>query len=164
MLTSLFLDPVLGNRVLSEALREAGVPVEVYQDHFAPGIDDVLWLPVVVERDWVILTAGKKMVLDVRVDVIKRLGGKVFRLNTGSLTGKQIGATVIRSLDWIEHWVNTYSGPFIADIGPSGNVKMWQEFRLEGEGFDPKECMDPLATLPSLRELFHKRFDQEPEF
>jgi hypothetical protein len=51
-----FIDRDLGQRLVAQALREAGAQVEIHQAHFAPDSPDIEWLPEVSQRGWVVLT------------------------------------------------------------------------------------------------------------
>jgi uncharacterized protein with PIN domain len=50
-----FTDECLG-RLVPNALKNAGLSVEMYADWFEPGVPDTEWIPFAHERGWVILT------------------------------------------------------------------------------------------------------------
>ena len=51
-----FLDENFGRRITPGILRKAGIRIQVYDEHFAPGVDDAVWIPDAARRSWVILT------------------------------------------------------------------------------------------------------------
>jgi hypothetical protein len=51
-----FIDRCLGSKKVADALRNAGLTVEIHDAHFAPDALDVDWLPQVGARQWVVLT------------------------------------------------------------------------------------------------------------
>jgi uncharacterized protein with PIN domain len=51
-----FIDRCLGSKRIAEALRNAGITVEIHSDHFDPSAEDVDWLPEVGKRGWIVLT------------------------------------------------------------------------------------------------------------
>jgi hypothetical protein len=55
-----FIDWYLGKTV-ANALLQAGAHVEHHHAHFDQDTPDALWLPVVGERGWVVLTKDKAM-------------------------------------------------------------------------------------------------------
>lgn len=56
-----FVDRSLGARDVPEALRSAGVLVEVHDDHFAPDTPDIVWLAEVGARGWIVLTKDSRI-------------------------------------------------------------------------------------------------------
>jgi hypothetical protein len=52
-----FVDRSL-SKLVGEMLREAGVPVELHDDHFRQDARDEEWIPVVGARGWVVLRAS----------------------------------------------------------------------------------------------------------
>src|SRR5438094_3502495 len=56
-----FVDRYLGRRIVPEALRQAGMRVEVHDDHFAADAPDVQWIAVGGQRGWVVLTKDERI-------------------------------------------------------------------------------------------------------
>jgi PIN like domain len=78
-----FLDRALGNHYVAQALVESGATVEVCDDHFPQNCPDVVWLPEVSQRGWIVLTKddniGRNPLEQVAIaqsEVIKREGAK----------------------------------------------------------------------------------------
>jgi PIN like domain len=49
-----FIDRCLGSKKVADALRQAGLTVEIHEDHFAPDALDVDWLTEVGAWQWVV--------------------------------------------------------------------------------------------------------------
>jgi PIN like domain len=45
-----FIDRCLGNKRIAQTLRDSGMTVEIHDEHFAKGAQDVEWLPEVGKR------------------------------------------------------------------------------------------------------------------
>ncbi|MBD2771119.1 hypothetical protein [Iningainema tapete] len=59
--TVFFVDRCLGTKRIVEALRNAGITVEVHDDHFPKDAEDVNWLPEVGKKGWVVLTKDARI-------------------------------------------------------------------------------------------------------
>ena len=58
---TLFLDENFGTTTVADALRKAGIKVEVLADHFERGTRDETWLPEVGRRGWAVVTKDKRI-------------------------------------------------------------------------------------------------------
>jgi hypothetical protein len=54
-----FVERSLGRRVVADALRQAGVRVEIHADYFADRTEDPVWLSQVGPRGWIVLMKDK---------------------------------------------------------------------------------------------------------
>ena len=59
--TIFFIDRCLGKHPILEKLREAGISVEIHDDHFLPNTLDADWIPKIGEWGWVILTKDARI-------------------------------------------------------------------------------------------------------
>jgi hypothetical protein len=55
------IDRCLGNKLIVETLRSAGVNVKTHDDHFGKNTQDVDWIPEIGKRGWVILTKDARI-------------------------------------------------------------------------------------------------------
>jgi predicted nuclease of predicted toxin-antitoxin system len=121
-----FIDWCLGKTV-AQALIDAGVPVEHHGDHFSQDTFDTEWLPVVSDRDWVVLTKdqaiGKN---ELELKAIARAGAKVFILVSGNLTRQQMADIFVSGIAKVERMTRGNQAPFIAKIYKDGRVVIWQ--------------------------------------
>ena len=120
-----FLDRSLGKKVIAEALRRAGVAVQIHDDHFPPNARDEEWLPVVGQRGWVVLTKDKR----IRYRTLERLallqaGVRAFVLTAGSLQGAEMAKIFIKALPAIRRFIQTHAPPFIATVTRRGTVSL----------------------------------------
>ncbi len=59
--TTFFIDRCLGNKLIVETLRTAGVKVEIHDDHFSKDALDTDWIVEVGKRKWIVLTKDAKI-------------------------------------------------------------------------------------------------------
>lgn len=115
-----YADECLGRR-LPIALREAGLRVEVHQDHFAGDTEDTAWLPVVGARGWVVLTKDKAMKRrPAELHAIKVSKVKMFALSKGNHTGDEMAELFISNLRNMGRTLKNYEAPFIARLSKNG--------------------------------------------
>ena len=57
----LFLDRNLGKHVIAEALRSAGICVEVHDDHLPIDAPDEDWIALAGRKGWIVLTKDKNI-------------------------------------------------------------------------------------------------------
>jgi predicted nuclease of predicted toxin-antitoxin system len=123
-----FLDRALGKHYVAQALAKAGATVEVCDDHFPPDCPDVVWLPEVSQRGWIILTKDDKIGRNPLEQIaIAQSDAKVFILATGNLTGKEMGQIFALALPRIKKLTQSHRSPFIARVYEGGVVRMWQD-------------------------------------
>lgn len=97
-----------------------GAVVEVHSDHFPHDIPDAEWLPVVGEREWVVLTNDKRIrYRRIERDALLAAGIRAFVLTVGHLSIAAATATWERHLRKIERLAVSTPAPFIAHVGPA---------------------------------------------
>jgi predicted nuclease of predicted toxin-antitoxin system len=114
--TTFFVDFCLGRHV-GEALRAAGLKVEFHLDHFAEDAEDEEWLPVVGERNWVVLTKDKgirrkswerEKVISAKV--------RLFTLPSGNMTGEEMAKMYLANRFRMARFLRKHPPPFIAVV------------------------------------------------
>ena len=120
-----FLDRSIGKHMVAEALRHAGVEVEVHDDHFPPNARDDVWLPPVGERGWIVLTRDKRIRYrsQERIALIQARG-RAFVLSGGSLSGLAMATAFVNGLPAMRQFVERYQAPFIAGVTQTGSVSL----------------------------------------
>jgi hypothetical protein len=98
-------------------LREAGVNVEVHDDHFQPDAPDEEWLQVIGGRGWFVVTKDQK----IRYHTIEKqalvgAGVGAFILVSKNLSGEEIGTILVESIPAIKRFIARTSRPFLAKI------------------------------------------------
>jgi predicted nuclease of predicted toxin-antitoxin system len=120
-----FLDRNLGKHTIADALRQAGAEVQIHDDHFRQGAEDVEWLPVVGQRRWIVLTKDTQ----IRYRALERAalmqaGGRAFVLTAGNLSAREMAEVFIKALPAIRRFVANHQPPFIAKVTRSSTVSM----------------------------------------
>jgi hypothetical protein len=83
-----FIDRCLGNKLIVETLRGAGLAVEIHDDHFGKNAPDIDWIPEIGTRGWVILTKDARIGKN-RIErlAVADAGARMFTLASQSLSG-----------------------------------------------------------------------------
>ena len=123
-----YIDRCLGNKLIVETLRNAGVSVEIHDDHFAKNAQDIDWIPEVGKRGWIILTKdariGKNKLERLAVADAKV---KMFILTSQRLSGQDMADIFLSAIVKMRQliWINP--APFIAKVYQNGTVKLWKD-------------------------------------
>jgi PIN domain-containing protein len=107
----------MGGKVVAHALRATGAKVEVHDAHFAIDSPDVEWLPVVGQREWVLISKDKR----IRRNHLERAallhaGVRAFFLTSGNLGGAEMAKVLLRQLGRLERLARDEEAPFIAIV------------------------------------------------
>ena len=123
-----FIDRCLGNKLIVETLRGAGLTVEIHDDHFGKNAPDVDWIPEIGARGWVILTKDARIgknrierlaVADARV--------RMFTLASQSLSGTDMADIFLKAIPELKKFIYGNPAPFIAKVYQGGKVKAWKD-------------------------------------
>ena len=118
-----FLDRSLGKRKIAAALRQAGVEVQVHDDHFAPDERDEDWLREVGERGWIVLTKDHRIrYRELESTAILKARACAFVLTGGNLQGEEMGQIFVKALPAIKRFMLRHPPPFIAKVTRAGSV------------------------------------------
>jgi predicted nuclease of predicted toxin-antitoxin system len=120
-----FLDRNLGKQTIAAALRQAGVDVQIHDDHFRQDATDVEWLREVGRHGWIVLTKDKgiRHRSHERVALLQA-GVRAFVLVAGNLSGQEMAEVFVKALPAIRRFVAQHNPPFIAKVTRSGAVSM----------------------------------------
>jgi hypothetical protein len=121
-----FVDRSLGRRVVPEVLRQAGLQVEVHDDHFPPDASDADWLRVVGERGWVVLTKDERIRRrPLERDALLAAGVRAFVLTARRMSGADMGQAFARARRPMENLLRRRRQyPFIATVTRHGRVRV----------------------------------------
>lgn len=125
-----FLDRNLGSKTVPAALREAGVSVEVADDHFQRDARDEAWLAEVGQRGWYVITLDERIRyrrLEQQAVRDHRVGLFVLVRWKGS-TGATMAQALIRAMPKMLRLVARQDRPFIAKVHGDGRVAVWLTF------------------------------------
>lgn len=118
-----FVDRSLGSIVVPEALRYAGVHVEIHASHFADNTPDTVWLSDVGQQGWIVLMKDKH----IRSRPHERqaliyAGVRAFVLVAGNISGPEMGASFVNALPAMYDLLTQRDTPFIAQITRQGRI------------------------------------------
>ena len=120
-----FIDRSLGIEPLRSTLREAGVRVEIHDEHFKRDEEDRVWLAEVSKRSWVVFTKDQRLrYRPLEISALRASGARVFVLIAGNLTGAEIAATFGAALPRIQRILASRAGPFIARVSRDAVVSV----------------------------------------
>lgn len=126
-LLTFFVDRSLGAHDVPDALRAAGVRVEIHDDHFAPDTPDTAWLVEVGARGWVVLTKDSRIRRH-PLELQALLGANVaaFMVTATDLTGADMGRLLAAAIPKLTSLVRSRARPFIATVSRQGQVTIIQ--------------------------------------
>jgi PIN like domain len=123
-----FIDRCLGNKLIVETLREAGLAVEIHDDHFGKNAPDVDWIPKIGKRGWIILTKDAR----IGKNRIERLSvadanARMFTIASQSLSGTDMADIFLKAIPEMRKFICENPAPFIAKVYQGGKVKAWKD-------------------------------------
>jgi predicted nuclease of predicted toxin-antitoxin system len=99
--------------------------VEIHDDHFARDEEDRVWLRVVGERGWVVLTKDQRLQYrPLEEAALMASRARVFVLTAGNLRGIEIAAVFQAALPRICTVLRSRPGPFLARVSQSARITM----------------------------------------
>ena len=94
-----FIDECLGGHHLAAVLTAEGVDVKLARSEFSAGTPDAVWLPVVGQRGWVVLTKDRHIQRrELEIQALVRARVRAFVLTAADLTGAEQAAVFVRAL------------------------------------------------------------------
>jgi hypothetical protein len=119
-----FIDRSLGKRSVAEPLREAGLQVEVHDDHFPQDAPDEVWLTEVGRRRWYVLTRDERIrYRRLEADAVRNARVGMFVVVSKNLTGPHTAQIIVNALGRIQRFISSHRRPFIAKIYRDGHVE-----------------------------------------
>jgi PIN like domain len=80
------------NPHMIEAIEERGIVCEKHLDHFAPGIEDTEWLPIIAQRGWSLLTTDARIRTNLlEKEAVRANGVRMFYFSRNNLAGSEMG-------------------------------------------------------------------------
>jgi predicted nuclease of predicted toxin-antitoxin system len=121
--TVFFIDRSLGVEPIRTELINSGLEVEIHDDHFPRDEEDRIWLQVVGERGWVVLTKDQKLrYRPLEIGALRASKARVFVLTAGNLRGAEIAAVFAAAVPHMVRVLNSRPGPFVARVSKLGNI------------------------------------------
>ena len=123
--TVFFIDRSLGIDPIRAELVNAGLVVEIHDDHFARDEADTVWLQSAGDERWVVLTKDQKLrYRPLELRALQESKARVFVLTAGNLRGTEIAAVFRTALPQIFKILNLRPGPFLARISRTGHITL----------------------------------------
>jgi predicted nuclease of predicted toxin-antitoxin system len=120
-----FLDRALGKNVFARLLRDAGLIVEVHDDHFPSDAPDEIWLREAGKRNWVVVTNdGRIRYRPIEVAALRASKVRVFAFTQGNLTAAEMGEVFLLAMPKILRTLRKNRGPFIASLSRHAEVTL----------------------------------------
>jgi predicted nuclease of predicted toxin-antitoxin system len=121
--TVFFIDRSLGKDPIRAELIKAGLVIEIHDDHFARDEEDRIWLRIVGDRGWVVLTKDQQLrYRPLEIAALRASRVRVFVLTAGNLRGIEIAAAFLAALPRMCKILHSLRGPFVARVSQSGDV------------------------------------------
>lgn len=121
--TVFFIDRSLGVEPIRTELINSGLTVEIHDDHFARDEQDRVWLKIVGERGWVVLTKDQRLrYRPLEISALRASNARVFVLTAGNLRGSEIAAAFLAALPRMFRILRSTPGPFLARLSQSGHI------------------------------------------
>jgi hypothetical protein len=120
-----FVDRSLGKHVIAEALRAAGVQVEVHDDHFPQNALDETWLPAVGRKGWAVLTSDDRIrYRHAEISAASTARVALFIFTGKRMRGTAIADALVRALPAMMELLATKRRPFVAKVSRAGAVSV----------------------------------------
>lgn len=115
--TVFFIDRCLGSVRLATALKEAGITVEIHDDHFPQGAQDEEWLPKVGEWGWVVLTKDGNIAKRTSERLaVASANIRIFVLVAQNLPGEDMIMVFHKAFSAMREFARKNPAPFIAKV------------------------------------------------
>src|SRR5688572_28137926 len=119
-----FIDEGMGRYIVPEALRGAGLSVEVHLDHFRQGTPDREWIEEVSKRGWAIIGKDKGHRYEsLEMLAIERSKARLFTLGSGMSKGRENADVILKAWPAMQRFDATHAAPYIARIARDGRVE-----------------------------------------
>jgi hypothetical protein len=120
----LFLDETSHNCVpIHTSLDTLKIEYVRHGSLFESGADDEVWLPVVGQKRWAVLTCDKRIRYNqLEREKIMEHGIREFVFTSGNLNGETMGSILKIAASKMQRLFAQYPPPFIATISQSGSV------------------------------------------
>ncbi len=108
---------------MADALKRAGICVQLHRQHFAHDALDEEWLADVSQKQWVILTKDTQHhIRQNELAAVIANQAREFALGNANLTGNEMASIFLRAIPAIHRFLNNNKGPFIVRVRPGGEL------------------------------------------
>src|SRR5260370_39898673 len=136
-----FLDETSHNCApIHRALESAEIEFVQHGSKFRSGEFDEVWLPVVGNAGWAVLTCDKRIRYNqLEREKIIEHGIREFVFTSGNLNGAQMGEILKKALPSMRRMFHEYPAPFIATISKAGLITVRFDKNGKGQAQGKKE-------------------------
>jgi hypothetical protein len=130
----LYLDENLCNTgAILQRLQALSVRFERHLAHCARGISDDEWLPLVGRKNWILLTADKRIRYNfLEKRALERNAVREFVFASGNMSGEEMAVSLERAIPKMQRLCRKCSPPFVAAITRAGEVHLrWPKSHAE---------------------------------
>jgi hypothetical protein len=115
-------------RAIGRRLEAEGLRIELHDDHFPQGTPDAVWLPVVGQRGWVVLTKDTRIRhRPAEKQALLGAGVRAFAFTSGSLSGAQMSDAIVKALPKMMALLASHPRSFVARITAASDVAILLE-------------------------------------
>ena len=119
-----FIDRSVGKKSVAEPLREAGLTVELHDDHFPQNAHDEQWLTEVGKRGWFVITRDDRIrYRRLEAEAVRNAKVGLFVVVSKNLTGPQTAEVVLKAMSRLRRFISGHRRPFIAKIYRDGKIQ-----------------------------------------
>ena len=119
-----FIDRSVGKKSVAGPLREAGLTVELHDDHFPQDAHDEAGLTEIGRRKWCVLTRDDRIrYRRLEAQAVRNAKVAMFVIVSKNLTGPQTAEVILKALGRIGRFLSSHRRPFIAKIYRDGRVE-----------------------------------------
>jgi PIN domain-containing protein len=98
---------------------------ERHGSYFAPGTEDIAWLPFVGQNGWLLITKDKRIRYnELEKAAVLRHRVRQFYFSSGNSSGREMAAMLAAALPQMVKIYRKHAPPFIASISKSGSVSL----------------------------------------
>jgi hypothetical protein len=108
-----------------DALVQQGIQHQRHGQHFAPETQDTVWLPVIGEKGWILLTKDKRIRFnDLEKATVIAYRVRKFYFTSGNYSGAEMAIMLVAAIPEIVRLCQKQAPPFIASITKAGKVDL----------------------------------------
>lgn len=119
-----FIDRSVGKKSVANPLRDAGLHVELHDDHFSQDALDEEWLTEIGRRRWCVITRDDRIrYRRIEAQAVRSAKVAMFVIVSKNLTGPQTAEVILKALGRIRRFISSHRRPFVAKIYRDGRVE-----------------------------------------
>ena len=103
-------------------LRQAGLKVEIHDDHFVQDASDEEWLTAVGKSNWIVLAKVERFTI--QLETLIAHGVRAFVLTAPSVGAREMAAIFLRARGKIEKFLAAHSGPLMVAVARCGSLRV----------------------------------------